>query len=164
MIALAAGCSSVDVVRLQPDQLQVPKGMEPLAAIQTTTLGFYFFTLGLPEADLEKAVNELLMKEAKKLGADRVMDLHIDATPGGGIWWLSKLLWFRMASASGVAIRAEPGASGDDSAPPAPLPLPPSDAPSPSSQPGKPGKAGKPARPAEPSLPPPPDTPTPPSP
>jgi hypothetical protein len=136
-LALLAGCSSVDVVRLQPDQLRVPKGMEPLAGIQATCLGFYLFTLGLPEADLDKAVNELLMKEAKKLGADKVIDLHFDATPSGGIWWLSKLLGFRSATAWGIAIRAEPG--GDETAmPPPPLPAtPPPPSSGPSSQPKK---------------------------
>lgn len=124
LMLFGPGCSSIDVVRLQPDQLRTPKGTEPLAGIQTTCLGFYLFTLGLPEADLEKAINELLMKEAKKIGADRVMDLRFDATPGGGIWWLSKLFFFRMASAWGVAIRAESNGDGGE-APPAPLPPPP---------------------------------------
>jgi hypothetical protein len=129
---VVAGCSSIDVVRLQPDQLRTPRGTEPVAGIQTTCLGFYLFTLGLPEADLEKAINDLLMKEAKKIGADRVMDLRFDATPGGGIWWLSKLFFFRMASAWGVAIRAESDGGG---APPAPLPPPPP----PPSRPAGPG-------------------------
>ena len=132
--AVVSGCSSVDVVRLQPDQLHTPRGTEPIAGIQTTCLGFYLFTLGLPEADLEKAINELLMKEAKKIGADRVMDLRFDATPGGGIWWLSKLLWFRMASAWGVAIKAEPAGEGENGAPPIPLPPPPGPASQPTSK------------------------------
>jgi len=123
-IAVLAACSSVDVVRLQPDQLLVPKGLEPVAGIQATCLGFYFATLGLPDADLEKAVNELLMKEAKKVGADRVIELRFDGTPSGGIWWLTKLLFFRSASASGIAVRAEPGAEAEGE-PTAPLPLPP---------------------------------------
>lgn len=131
--SLAPACSSVDVVRLQPDQLRTPKGTEPVAALQTTCLGFYLFTLGLPEADLEKAINELLMKEAKKIGADRVMDLRFDATPGGGIWWLSKLLFFRMASAWGVAIRADTSGADEDT-PPAPLPPPPPPASQPASR------------------------------
>jgi hypothetical protein len=120
----AAGCSSIEVVRLQPDQLRTPRGTEPVAALQTTCLGFYLFTLGLPEADLEKAVNELLMKEAKKIGADRVIDLRFDATPSGGIWWLSKLFFFRMASAWGIAIRADSTAQEKDEQV-APVPLPP---------------------------------------
>ncbi len=118
-----AGCSSVDVVRLQPDQLHLPKGMEPIAGIQTTCIGFYLFTLGIPEADLDKAVNELLMKEAKRIGAEKVIDLRFDATPSHGLWWLTKILGFRMASAWGIAIRPEP-AVDDPGAPPPPPPLP----------------------------------------
>ena len=98
------GCSSVEIVRLQPDLLQTPKGTEPLAAIQVTTMGFFLMTLGLPEADLDRAVNELLLKEAKKLGADRVINLRFDVTPSHGIWYLTKLLWFRVATAWGIAV------------------------------------------------------------
>ncbi len=122
------GCASVDVVRLQPDLLHTPRGTEPLAGIQTTCLGFYLFTVGIPEADLDKAVNELLLKEAKKLGADRVVNLHFRGTPGGGIWWLTKLFGFRSAQASGIAVIAEPAneagmgpssqPAGDDDKPP----------------------------------------------
>ena len=113
LFCLLCGCASVDVVRLQPDLLQTPEGTEPLAGIQTTCLGFYLFTVGIPEADLDKAVNELLFKEAKKLGADRIIDLRFSATPGGGIWWLTKLLGFRSATASGIAVVAQPGEATD---------------------------------------------------
>ncbi len=122
---MLGSCSSVDVVRLQPDLVDVPKGMEPVAGIQATCLGFYLFTLGMPEADLEKAVNELLMKEAQKVGAQRVMNLHFDATPESGVWWLTKLLGFRSATAWGVAVREEPDDEGNE-APPPPLVIPPS--------------------------------------
>jgi hypothetical protein len=126
---LIGSCSSVDVVRLQPDLVHVPKGMEPVAGIQATCLGFYLFSLGLPDADLEKAVNELLMKEARAIGAEKVMNLRFETTPGGGIWWLIKLLGFRSASAWGVAIKTEAGAEngGGGDVPPPPIPLPPTD-------------------------------------
>lgn len=134
-VVVALSCSSVDVVRLQPDLIEVPEGMEPVAGIQATCIGFYIFTLGLPDADLEKAVNELLMTEARKLGAERVMNLRFEATPESGIWWLTKLLGFRSASASGVAIKREPGGDAkDDAAPPPPLMLPTS---APASQPAQ---------------------------
>jgi len=128
-------CSSVDVVRLQPDLVHVPQGMEPVAGIQATCLGFYLFSLGLPDADMEKAVNELLMKEARKIGADKVMDLRFETTPGHGIWWLIKLLGFRSASAWGVAIKAEPRSGDGGEVPPPPIPLPPPDS---ASQPASP--------------------------
>ena len=114
------------MVRLQPDQLQVIKGMEPLAGIQTRCVGFYFLTLGMPEATLEKAVNELLMKEAKKMGAVRVTHLRFDATPEHGFWWLSKLFGFRFAYAWGIALIKSPETPTSKEEPPAPLPLPPS--------------------------------------
>ena len=118
-VMIVCGCASVDVVRLQPDLLHTPKGTEPLAGIQTTCLGFYLFTVGIPEADLDKAVNELLFKEAKKLGADRIINLQFEGTPGSGIWWLTKLFGFRSARASGIAVVAEPaadpGEGGEDS-------------------------------------------------
>ena len=43
---------------LQPDLIQTPKGTEPLAGIQASCLGFYLFTLGIPEADLPKLFRE----------------------------------------------------------------------------------------------------------
>lgn len=113
---MIGSCASVDVVRLKPDQLHTLKGMEPVAGIQATCWGFYLFTLGLPDADLDKAVNELLMKEAKKIGADRVVDLHFDATPSHGIWWLTKLFFFRSATAWGIAIRSESNGEEQDAA------------------------------------------------
>jgi len=125
--AVFGSCSSVDVVRLQPDLIHVPKGMEPVAGIQATCLGFYLFSLGMPDADLEKAVNELLMTRARELGAEKVTGLRFEATPGHGIWWLIKLLGFRSATAWGVAVKAEPGAEqgGAGEPPPPPIPLPP---------------------------------------
>lgn len=103
-----SSCSSVEIVRLQPDILHTPKGTEPLAALQATSMGFYFFTLGIPEADLDKSINELLIKEAKKIGADKLTALRFDVTPSHGIWFLTKLLWFRVATAWAVAVVAEP--------------------------------------------------------
>ncbi len=136
-LVLLSGCTSVDVVRLQPDQLRTPKGMEPLAGIRATCLGFYLFTLGLPEADLDRVINELLMKEAKKIGADQVINLRFDATPSHGIWWLTKLFWFRSATAWGIAIRAEPDGDEGEGAPAldSPLPAPNQGASPPSSSP-----------------------------
>lgn len=117
---VGSSCSSVDVVRLQPDMVDVPEGMEPVAGIQASCLGFYLFTLGIPHADLEKAVNELLVREARKIGAERVVNLQFEGTPGGGIWWLTKLFWFRSASARAIAIKAAPGETGDAGPPPPP--------------------------------------------
>lgn len=112
-------CSTVEIVRLQPDLLRTPKGTEPIAGLQATCAGFYLFTVGIPEADLEKAVNELLMKEARKLGAHKVVQLRFDVTPSHGLWFLTKLFWVRSATAWGVAVVKIPGAEdgADDGEP-----------------------------------------------
>jgi hypothetical protein len=117
VVGSAAGCSSVEIVRLQPDILHTPRGTEPLAGLQVTTMGFYFMTLGIPEADLDRAINELLIKEAKKIGADKLVGLRFDATPSHGIWFLTKLLWFRLATAWAIAVVAEPDDFDPDLAP-----------------------------------------------
>lgn len=122
-VAMLGGCASVDVVRIQPDLLKTPEGTEPLAGIQAHCTGFYLFTIGIPDATLDKAINELLLREARKLGADRVIDLRFEATPSHGIWWLTKLLWWRSASASAIAVVKEHG--GDAKGHPPPLELPP---------------------------------------
>jgi uncharacterized protein YbjQ (UPF0145 family) len=61
----------------------------------------------------------MLVAAAKTLGADKVVDIKVDITPDDGIWTLRKLLGWRSAEASGVAVVVE-----DDpaAAPPAPAP------------------------------------------
>ena len=44
---------------------------------------------------------------AKGLGADKVVDIKVDITPDDGIWTLRKLLGWRSAEASGVAVVVE---------------------------------------------------------
>jgi len=126
LVLLLCSCATIDVVRLQPDLLEVPEGTEPLAAIRAQCVGFYLFTLGIPDCDMDKVVNELLFAEARKLGAERLLDLRFDGTPEGGVWWLTKLLWFRTASASAIAVMVEDGGGEKDTGPaPPPMPIPP---------------------------------------
>ena len=46
----------------------------------------------------------MLLPAAKALGADKVVDIKVDITPDNGIWTLRKLLGWRSAEASGVAV------------------------------------------------------------
>lgn len=124
-VLLLASCASVDVVRIQPGMLQVPEGTEPLAGIRVQCVGFYLFTMGIPECDMDRAVNELLFKEARKLGAERLVELKFDGTPGDGVWWLTKLLGFRTASASAIALMPVAGGEEDEGPAPPPMPIPP---------------------------------------
>jgi hypothetical protein len=124
---LLCGCASVDVVRIQPDLLKTPEGTEPLAGIQARCTGFYLFTLGIPEATLDKVINEMLLKKARELGADRIINLQFDATPSHGWWWITKLLWWRSASATAIAVVKEHGADATGRPPPLELPPMPSE-------------------------------------
>jgi len=107
-IVCCSSCTSLEVVRLRPDLLQTPRGTEPLAAIQATCVGFYLFTLGIPNCDMDKVLNQMLATAARKLGAKRLIQVHHEGTPEGGIWWLTKLFWWRTARATGIAVVAEP--------------------------------------------------------
>ena len=115
-LVCGSGCSSIEVVRLQPGMLRVPLKTEPLAALQVSCVGFYAFTLGIPSCDLEKVINELLLKKAGELGAYKLLRLRFRQTPEGGIWWLTKLLWFRTARAWAIAVVREPSAGRATSA------------------------------------------------
>jgi hypothetical protein len=140
----AWGCSSVEVVRLQPDLLKTPRGTEPLAGIQASCIGFYVFTLGAPECDLDRVVNELLMKKARQIGAKNLTVLRFSGTPETGVWWLTKLLWFRTARATAIAVMA----SDDDDAVSAPTPAKtPSVATQPATQPAATQPGSRPAAP-----------------
>jgi hypothetical protein len=64
--------------------------------------------LAIPgKVNLDYVVNRMLLHAAKQLGADKVVDIKVDITPGDGIWTLRKLLGWRSAEASGVAVVVE---------------------------------------------------------
>jgi hypothetical protein len=50
-------------------------------------------------------VNQLLVVAAKTMGADKVVLLDFDATPAGGIWAWRKLIGWRSARATGIAVQ-----------------------------------------------------------
>ena len=58
----------------------------------------------------------MLIASAKAIGADKVVDIKVDITPDDGIWTLRKLLGWRSAEASGIAVIVE------DDKPPATAP------------------------------------------
>ena len=119
-----AGCSHVETVRLQEEAVEVGPGLRPLAAIQANAISGYFLFIPLPGVDLDRAVNQLLVVAAKTMGADKVVLLDFDTTPDGGIWAWRKLIGWRSARATGIAVQvttpaADPHAD-DGPEPPAP--------------------------------------------
>jgi hypothetical protein len=59
----------------------------------------------------------MLLPAAKLLGADKVVDVKVDITPDDGVWTLRKLLGWRSAEASGVAVIVEPESEPAQNAP-----------------------------------------------
>ena len=108
---VAVGCSSISTVRVQPDNLYVGPGLRPIAVIHAQVTSAYLFWIPIPgHVDLDYVVNRMLLATAKALGADKVVDIQVDITPDDGIWALRKLIGYRSASASGVAVMVEPEA------------------------------------------------------
>jgi len=127
-VMAVAGCSSVSTVRVQPETIHVGPNLRPIAVIHAQVTSAYLLFIPIPGGvDLDRVVNRILLPTAKALGADKVVDIKIDFTPDSGIWTLRKLIGWRSAWASGVAVVVEdPGApTGQPPASNQPPPLPP---------------------------------------
>jgi hypothetical protein len=108
-LATVAACSSVGTVRVQPESLYVGPHLRPLAVIHAQVTSAYFMWIPIPgHVDLDYIVNRMLLATAKSIGADKVVDIKVDITPDDGIWTLRKLIGWRSAEASGVAVLVEP--------------------------------------------------------
>ena len=142
-----SGCSNVTTVRLQEEAIEVGPGLRPLAAVQADATSAYLLFIPIPGVDLDQVINRMLVVTAKTIGADKIANLQFDVTPDGGVWALRKLIGWRSARASGIAVQVtapaadpdadqgpEPG-SEPEPAPPAPEP--------PASEPTRPDKPGR---------------------
>jgi hypothetical protein len=129
ILALPA-CASVTTVRLQPDAVATGPGLRPIAGIQADAMSMYILFIPVPGGvSLDRVVNQMLVATAKTMGADKIAHLRFDITPENGIWALRKLLGFRSARASGIAVQVtaappDPGADLGPEPPPEPPPAP----------------------------------------
>jgi hypothetical protein len=102
------GCTSVSTVRVQPENLFVGAHLRPIAIVHAQVTSAYILFIAIPgHVDLDHVVNRMLIAAAKTMGADKVVDIKVDITPDGGIWTLRKILGWRTAEASGVAVVVE---------------------------------------------------------
>jgi hypothetical protein len=116
-VLATAACSSISTVRVQPETVYVGPRLRPIAVIHAQVTSAYLLWIPIPgNVDLDHVVNRMLLATAKALGADKVVDIQVDITPDTGIWTLRKLIGYRSASASGVAVMIEPEASATGSA------------------------------------------------
>jgi hypothetical protein len=111
-VLATAACSSISTVRVQPETVYAGPRLRPIAVIHAQVTSAYLLWIPIPgHVDLDYVVNRMLLATAKALGADKVVDIRVDITPENGIWTLRKLLGYRSAEASGVAVMVEPEAS-----------------------------------------------------
>lgn len=105
---LGMACSSISTVRVQPETMYVGPRMRPIAVVHAQVSSAYVLFIPIPgNVSLDRVVNRMLLAAAKSLGADRVVNIRVDITPEGGIWTFRKLLGWRSAEASGVAVVME---------------------------------------------------------
>jgi hypothetical protein len=128
--AALAACSSIEAVRLQPETVEVGPGLRPIAAIQANASTLYFLFIPIPGVSLDRVVNQLLVVRAKMMGADKVAQLQFDIDGCHGFWCFWKILGYREASASGIAVQVmappdDPAADQGPEAPATPPPPPP---------------------------------------
>lgn len=120
-----AGCSSLSIARVQPENVAVEPGLRAIAVVQANAISGYVAFIPLPGGvSLDRVVNRMLIVAAKTIGADKVAHLTFDQTPDGGVWALRKLLGWRSASARGIAVQVE-AAPADPRADEGPEPGPP---------------------------------------
>ncbi len=106
--AITAGCSSLSTVRVQPESVYVGPHLRPIAVVHAQVTSAYILFIPIPgHVSLDEVVNRMLLVAAKGLGADKVVNIQVDITPDDGIWTLRKLLGWRTAEASGVAVVVE---------------------------------------------------------
>jgi hypothetical protein len=116
LVTCATACSSISTVRVQSEAVHVAPGLRPIALVHAQVTSAYFLFLAIPgKVNLDYVINRMLLHAAKQLGADKVVDIKVDITPGDGIWTLRKLIGWRTAEASGIAVVVE------DGHPPAPV-------------------------------------------
>ena len=120
LVCAACACSSVQTVRIQGENVYAGQHLRPIAIVHAQVTSAYFLFLALPgHVDLDHVVNRMLLPAAKLLGADKVVDIKVDITPDSGVWVLRRLIGWRTAEASGVAVVVEPDAEAPPPAAPA---------------------------------------------
>lgn len=108
LVLAGQGCSSISTVRVQPDSVHVGPNLRPVAIIHAQVTSAYLLFFAIPGGvNLDRVVNRMLLASARAIGADKVVNIKVDITPENGIWALRKLIGWRSAQASGVAVIVE---------------------------------------------------------
>ncbi|MFO0595394.1 MAG: hypothetical protein U0228_08820 [Myxococcaceae bacterium] len=111
-IALAAAlsttaCTSVESATVASNEVSA-NGGEAIAVIQANSIGWtlIFHLVDIVTSDLDQVVNNLLIKEAKNMGANKIDLKSASTTPRHGIFALAGfLMGWPSSSAVGVAVK-----------------------------------------------------------
>lgn len=81
------GCTSVESATVSPTDVTA-QGGDAVALVQANVLGFtlFFHLVDVVNADLDVAVNRLIVEEAKAMGAAKVDLKSFHTTPRHGVW------------------------------------------------------------------------------
>ena len=125
IVTCGAACSSITTTRVQPESISVGPHLRPIAVVHAQVTSAYVLFFAIPgHVSLDYVVNRMLIHAAKELGADKVVDIKVDITPGDGVWTFRKILGWRSAEASGVAVVVEDEPATPAVTPPAQPPPP----------------------------------------
>ena len=105
--AAFVGCTSVESATVSSSEI-VASGGEAVAVIQASAMGIsaIFHIVDIVTADLDVAVNKLLVAEAKAMGATKVDLKSAATTPKHGIFQLfGNIIGFPSATAMGIAVK-----------------------------------------------------------
>lgn len=103
---LVIGCASVQKAML-PDDVFITNGdieepYTPIAAIQVAKIGFKFINDLVP-ATLDDSLSKMLAEEARKVGADAVINVKFCSTPFPGMIFMG----FTATTARGIAVERQ---------------------------------------------------------
>lgn len=105
-ITLAA-CTSVSAARVPSGTLAGPH-LRTIAVIRAHVASAYVLFIPITGHVTLDYVRDRMMDAARRLGADKVVDVKLDITPETGAHVLRELLGWRSADASGVAVVTTP--------------------------------------------------------
>jgi len=121
-LVAAAGCASVDTVRIQAETVDVGPNARPIAGVQAAVASFYILGIAIPgDRTLDRVVNRMLIAATKSMGADKIYNLTFEVECPA--MCLAKIFGVLEARASGIAVQMTappPDPAADDGPEPPP--------------------------------------------
>lgn len=105
----ASACTSVDTYKVNGNDISTAGGAQAVATITGTAFGISLILniIDIIPANMDVVVNQLLVKEAKSLGASKVEIVTAGQTPKGTLPFMLAgiIIGFPAAQATGIAVK-----------------------------------------------------------